>query len=438
LALSAYLWAEDRSAVERGKRVLQERSFMPGNIPVGAYDEVWRIWDPAAKDPPADFDALLRERYGMHIPPYPNGRYPMGLREETGLFGKVVATDCLLCHAGSILGKSVIGLGNCSLDLHAFFEEMAAAQGSKVKMPIQFCNVRGTSEAGATAVFLLSLRQPDLKLRSEPLDFAVHDDMCEDTPAWWLLKKKKTMYQTGGADARSVRSLMQFMLTPLNTPSMIEREEATFRDIQAYLLSLEPPKYPFPIDANLVRKGESLFAENCSRCHGTYGEHWTYPNRIIPLNEIGTDRARFDGISEGFVDYFNQSWFGHEQKGWLGDDYRATYTPGYQAPPLDGVWATAPYFHNGSAPTVYHVLNSKARPTYFTRSYRTDEEAYDKEKLGWKTQVLTGGADPKLPALERRKIYDTTQPGRSNAGHTFGDRLTEDERSAIIEYLKTL
>ena len=123
------------------------------------------------------------------------------------------------------------------------------------KSPLIFCNVRGTIEAGAMAVFLLGLRNPDLSLHTPRLDLDLHDDMCEDTPAWWLLKKKKTMYHTGGGDARSVRSLMQFMMSPLNSASSITREEATFRDIQAFILSLEPPKYPFPIDAALRQEG---------------------------------------------------------------------------------------------------------------------------------------------------------------------------------------
>jgi hypothetical protein len=111
---------------------------------------------------------------------------------------------------------------------------------------------------------------------------------------------------------------------------------------------------------------------------------------------------------------------------------------GYQAPPLDGVWATAPYFHNGSVPTVYQVLNSKARPKVYTRSYRTEKEDYDPTRLGWKITVLDGSPDSKLSGFERRKIYDTTQPGRGNSGHPFGDKLTDDERMAVIEYLKTL
>jgi hypothetical protein len=84
------------------------------------------------------------------------------------------------------------------------------------------------------------------------------------------------------------------------------------------------------------------------------------------------------------------------------------------------------------------VLNSKSRPRVFTRSYRTGIEEYDPVKLGWRVQVLDGARDPKLSGYERRKVYDTTKPGRGNGGHTFGDELTEAERTALIEYLKTL
>ena len=57
-------------------------------------------------------------------------------------------------------------------------------------------------------------------------------------------------------------------------------------------------------------------------------------------------------------------------------------------------------------------------------------------KLGWKVQILERGPGANVPAFERRKVYDTTQPGRGNSGHTFGDELTEEQRRAVIEYLK--
>ena len=163
-------------------------------------------------------------------------------------------------------------------------------------------------------------------MRTSRAEFILRDDLCEDVPAWWLLKKKKTMYYTGSTDARSVRSLMQFMISPLTLPSTFDREEATFADIQAYILSLQPPKYPFPVNRTLAHKGEGLFVKTCARCHGTYGEKWTYPNKIVPLDVIGTDPNRYDGISEAFAAYYNKSWFGQEKPGWLGDDFQARTT----------------------------------------------------------------------------------------------------------------
>lgn len=420
----------EETPAQRGEKALLGRHFNPPTIPLSAYENAWKYWGDVVKTKPADYAAAFRDHYGLHAAPYPNGGYPMGLREAKGILGRMLTNDCMICHGGSILGKSYVGLPNTSIDYQALYEDLARAAGHSPRLPFRMSNVRGTTEAGAFAVYLLSMREPDLTLRTEPLDLGVHDDMVEDPPAWWLLKKKKTMYHTGSADARSVRSIMQFMMTPLNGPSAFQRAEKPFRDIQTYLLNLQPPKYPFPIDKELADKGEKVFVATCARCHGTYGDKWTYPNKIIPLAEIGTDRSRYDGLSKEFGDYYNRSWFAEESKG--------VFTGGYQAPPLDGIWASAPYFHNGSVPTVYHVLNSKTRPRLFTRSFKTDADAYDAVKIGWKFHELKTPPEPSLPAVERRKVYDTTQPGRGNAGHTFGDKLTEGERMAVVEYLKTL
>jgi hypothetical protein len=123
-----------------------------------------------------------------------------------------------------------------------------------------------------------------------------------------------------------------------------------------------------------------------------------------------------------FVDWFNKSWFTQGEN-------PASLVPykGYIAPPLDGVWITAPYLHNGSVPTLEGVLNSDARPTYWTRNF--DKPEYDYNKVGWKYETAeqpTKGA------------YNTTMPGYGNYGHYFGDKLNDNERKAVIEYLKTL
>ncbi|MGL6095021.1 MAG: c-type cytochrome, partial [Fimbriiglobus sp.] len=421
----------DPAAVARGRKALTETAFIKAFWPRFAVDNAWKTWGLTAK--PADYQAAFQNRYGLHPAPYPNDVLPMGLRKANLLVGSGVGIDCMTCHGGSIFGKSIVGLGNSSLDIHSLFEELGAASGSPGKPPFMFTNARGTNEAGAFSVYLLGFRNPDLTIAAKYRDLGLHDDACEDVPAWWHLRKKRTMYHVGATDARSVRSIMQFMMHPLTVPAEFHAAEPAFRDIQQYLLSLEPPKYPFPVDATLAKTGAAVFTDNCVRCHGTYGDKWTYANKIVPLAEIGTDRRRFDAIGPKFGEAYNASWFAKEPPG--GKPIRAT--AGYQAPPLDGVWATAPYFHNGSVPTLAGVLNSAARPKVFTRSFRTAAEDFDAKNVGWKVREVPP-PDAKLPGFERRKVYDTTQLGRGNGGHTYGDTLTPAERRAVIEYLKTL
>ena len=419
---------------ERGRHALLTRAFNPPVWSLSAYDNVWKQW--GLKEKPADFEKRFMERYGLHPAPYDNDGFPMGLRKAKGFFSVGLGNDCLICHGGSILGKSYIGLGNSSLDMQLLYDELAAADGRRRGTPFPFSNVRGTTEAGAMSVFLHQYRDEDLNLRA-PVALGLRADLCEDPPAWWLLKKKKTMYYTGSNSARSVRAIMQFTLGGLAPPSAIKRLEPTFRDIQAFILTIEPPRYPFPVDQELATRGKALFRRHCSRCHGTYGEDASYPNKIVDLDVIGTDPTRALGISVAAREHYERSWFGQER----GPDGRLLGVQnhrGYQAPPLDGVWATAPYFHNGSVPTVYHVLNSKARPRIFTRSYRTGGEDYDPVRLGWKIRPVDATTAERLPPRQRRLIYDTRLPGRGNGGHTFGDRLSESERLALIEYLKTL
>lgn len=436
-AIAAEPSSKEPTAAERGYKTLTGKGFIPAAWREAAYDNVWKHW-PGVKEKPADYDAAFREHYGLPEAPYSNGKYPMGLRAGSIFFMKGVSIDCMVCHGGSVMGKSYVGLGNSSLDIQSLFEDLSTADGRSGKLPFAFSNVRGTTEAGGMAVYLLGFRKPDLQVVPKRADLGLHDDLCEDTPAWWVLKKKKTMYHTGGVDAESVRSKMQFMMTPITMASEFHKAEPAFRDIQAYLKTIEAPKYPLPIETSVAARGKLLFEDNCVKCHGQYGEKWTYPNKVIPLNEIGTDPKRFEGIEPKFGMYYNQTWFAKEKQGWLLDDMESFATLGYQAPPLDGIWASAPYFHNGSVPTLDDVLNSKNRPKLYTRSFKTDESAYDSVKVGWKVTPVRAPTDPRISPYERRKVYDTSKPGRSNAGHTYGDHLTEDERRAVIEYLKTL
>lgn len=97
----------------------------------------------------------------------------------------------------------------------------------------------------------------------------------------------------------------------------------------------------------------------------------------------------------------------------------------YAARPLHGIWAAAPYLHNGSVPTLYDLLSPpEQRPKRFALGRRD----YDPVKLGF---VVTAACAP------QDCLVDTTRPGNGNAGHRFGTELGETERMALIEYLKT-
>jgi len=214
--------------------------------------------------------------------------------------------------------------------------------------------------------------------------------------------------------------------------------------------------YPFAIDVALAKKGQDLFAEHCADCHqpkngkvydnlGTsmkrayvVGAVLNYaarkglydncsPDTTIRLyNKDIKPCAEFDGISlAGKKDLLMSPNSEHH---------------GYNARPLSGVWAQAPYLHNGTVPTIYHLLVPDERPASFVKS-RLD---YDQKLLGfsWNPQQANG--------KEEGYVFQTNAvPALSNKGHdkdivegkkTYRLNWSNDKDGAfaIIEYLKTL
>lgn len=427
------LRASEKSSAERGREALFHHSFNPAFWTQSAYDTVWKQWGLAEK--PANFEEMFRERYGLHRNPYEDTALPLGFGPAQSLLGKGLQVSCLMCHASTIFGQTVIGLGNSAIDQQGLFEELIAANNGP-QLPFKTSFVRGTVDPIMPVAFLMQFRDADLNVH-KPISLDAKSGSSSDPPAWWLIKKKKTRDWTGPIDARSDRADMAFLLTPFNSAETIKKQEPVFADIEAFVRTVPAPKYPLPIDGQRAVRGEKLFEKHCAKCHGTYGPEWSYPNKIVELESIGTDPFLAEAASPKIIEHLNKSWIG-QQRGPDGELYQLVENRGYQAPPLDGVWATAPYFHNASSPTLFDVLNSQSRPRIFTRSYRTNREDFDEVKVGWKVKVLEKPADPNTPGHERRRIYDTTQPGLSNAGHTFGDKFSDQERMDVIEYLKTL
>jgi Cytochrome c len=428
----------DAAAAERGRVALTLRGFLKPEWAEGAYQNAARFWDQPAPDPendPRGYAAAFQYRYGLHPAPFANDGLPLGLRRGIGRDGAKTGLqiDCMVCHGGSIGGQSYVGLGNSQLDLKALLFELTMADGRRPPVSTFVLNSsRGTNNAGQIAAVLLSIRNTDLSVRSFPLPLGVNLPEM-DTPPWWHIKRKRTMYYDGRTDASSVRSSMQFLLGEKMLDDFKALEPA-FRDILAFFKSLEPPKYPFPIDPARAARGTQVFKANCVRCHGTYGPDGRYPNKIIALDVIGTDPARSVGLSDRLVAHFNKTWLGAESP-------VDTKRVGYQAPPLDGIWATAPYLHNGSVPTLHALLASSTRPARFTRPPSTDFVHYDKAHIGWKFTEVSAeelASTARRSPFQAKFVVDTSRFGMTNGGHTFGDDLSESERLDLIEYLKSL
>lgn len=362
---------------------------------------------------------------------------------------RVVAANCLQCHAQEINGELVVGLGNNfsdftqnqaavvtlvdlaitlryganspEWDAYVPFRRAALATGPEIQTA-----VRGTNSAGKVAVVLTAHRNPvDLTWSDDPVYPIPPEVVPEDVPPWWHTKKKNALYYNASGKGDFARLIMATSSLTMQDSTKAREVDENFDDVLAFLKTLEPPAYPEAIDGTLLEEGANIFMDKCASCHGTYGDQSTYPNLLVSLDRVKTDSLLIysNFASGGFENWYTSSWFSKAPNA-------ASFTPerGYIAPPLDGIWATAPYLHNGSIPTLEDLLNSSQRPVYWKRSFNSSDLDY--EKVGWNYTVESNGGDT--------EIYDTTLPGYTNTGHSFGDGLSTDERASLIEYLKTL
>jgi Uncharacterized alpha/beta hydrolase domain (DUF2235) len=243
------------------------------------------------------------------------------------------------------------------------------------------------------------------------------------------------------------------------------------------------PKWPEDIlgkiDTEKAARGQALYKELCVHCHqwpmlsdeGRKSDRWTDGKTtggkqflqvtMIPLDEIGTDpneaqnfagRAADSGplglgtvsatdglkiITQKVIDqaYAALKLSPEQQNEWNGYRTNELRAPlAYKARPHNGVWATPPYLHNGSVPSVFALLSpASERP----KTFYLGNKLYDPVHLGINTAPLKGATE-----------FRTERAGNSNAGHEFKDgpksngvigrALTEEERMEIIEFLKTL
>jgi len=216
--------------------------------------------------------------------------------------------------------------------------------------------------------------------------------------------------------------------------------------------------YPFGVDIALAKKGEQLFSDNCAQCHQPHN------GKIYSNLGVNLDRSHVVNwiIRKGGVDGFYSacspdSTIQIEGKPFkpcaefegvsLDGKKQIIMSPngehhGYSARPLNGIWAQAPYLHNGSVPTMYHLLVPDERPANFIKS----RLEYDQKYLGFSWHSASGSSSPGSTGY----LFDTSSfPAFSNQGHdndlqqdgkTYKLDWSDDKQGAmaLIEYLKTM
>jgi hypothetical protein len=104
----------------------------------------------------------------------------------------------------------------------------------------------------------------------------------------------------------------------------------------------------------------------------------------------------------------------------------------YKGRPLTGIWATPPYLHNGSVPTLYDLL---LPPEERPKSFYLGSREFDPDKVGYVTAQSAENTFLFRTRDEAGRFID----GNSNAGHDYGNgTLTDEQRRALVEYMKSL
>jgi mono/diheme cytochrome c family protein len=195
----------------------------------------------------------------------------------------------------------------------------------------------------------------------------------------------------------------------------------------AFLADYRPQPFPGQVDRADAAAGAAIYARECAACHGSYTASATpeltrFPNWI---GDVGTDTLR--------ARMFDQRLIAAVAASPYRDQIAARRGAGYAAPPLTGIWASAPYLHNGSVPTIVALLDPPARP----RRFMTGGHALDFDALG-----IRLGADGRYPPgvrpWSRPAWIDTARPGLANSGHEHGAQLDPAQKRQLIEYLKLL
>lgn len=200
------------------------------------------------------------------------------------------------------------------------------------------------------------------------------------------------------------------------------------RNIFTFLKSYQAQTFPGPLDQVAARRGAAIYVQHCAACHGDYG--WSGPRPVLQrfpnwIGNVGTDTLRADALDRPLADAVGKTGY----RGLIA----VQIGRGYAAPPLAGLWASAPYLHNGSVPSLAAMLSPAERP----RRFMVGGHALDWDRVGLRL-MPDGSYPPGYMPFSQPQWIDTSEAGRGNAGHEQGATLSIADKRALIEFLKLL
>lgn len=433
---------------------------------------------------------------GVYSVPFPQGVRPdhrMGfsIMERHGVDG--FTFSCAVCHSSNLFGKTVLGMTNRfpranELFIKAkkafdvtpalFFQQMTGANENEVTLYRETKNnlkyvaltkpvTLGLDTSLSQVARSLNLRAPTPWAEQEPeYRFSPREDDLDYRPAdskpavWWNLKYKNRWLSDGsvvsgnpiytnilwneigrGVDLRVLADWLNN-----NSKVIAEITTAVFASQAPLFTDFFPAEM---IDLERAKAGEKIYVQTCAKCHGTYKKNWDilpesaphleklktaeviYHSRT-PVIDVGTDPLRYLGMKS--LEKLNDLQISKD------NNILIRAQKGYVPPPLVGIWARWPYFHNNSVPSLCALLTAAPdRPKiYWARPAENPTEDFDPFCNGYPQNLAE---TKKIPELK----YNTRRRGMSNMGHDQGifikdgkEILTAADKKNLIQFLQTL
>ena len=433
--------------------------------------------------------------------------YPMGVSvvHRDGADGFTLS--CAACHSSSLFGKPVLGMTNRFPRANLFFKHgkevlektnpavfalltssnraekkmVTDAKEHALSVGIKKPATLGLDTSLAQVVLSLAKRAPTTNAERTEYDAShpratIFDSLVSDSkPAVWWNVKYKTRWLSDGSVLSGNPIFTNFLWNEIgrgvDLPELLEwlaNNNDVVQELTTAVFAIEAPKWKdyigeHKINIERAKRGGAIYTQACANCHGEYTKAWNLPSSeyayllekavrtgtsapaiidtihlkyVEKVKDVGTDDGRRRGM-KALAESLNPLEFSknfgiviEEQKG-------------YVPPPLDGIWARYPYFHNNSIPSLCALMTPPAeRPMVYISGKAIDvERDFDQECVGYPDVDHIPVEWKKDP--EHR--FDTRISGMSNSGHyeriftkDGAERFTAEDKKDLIEFLKTL